>query len=61
MIAYEDGGEREFGNELGDAKAARSRTSNVISEGEGRENKLNWEFEYVNQLLAVTSRELLVL
>lgn len=60
-MTYEDSGEREFGNELRNAKASRSRASNVVSESEGRKNKLNREFEYVNQLLAMTSRELLVL
>lgn len=56
----EDGSGRELGDEFGDAEAARCRAGNVEGESEGRQDNLNWEVQYVDDVLAVTVAENLV-
>lgn len=50
----EDGSIRELSDEFGDTEATRSRTGNVESQSEGRQDKLNWEVEDVDDVLSIT-------
>lgn len=50
----------ELGDELGDTEAARGGAGDVEGKSERREDELDWEVEEVDELLAVASREELV-
>lgn len=58
---HEDRGVGEFCNELGDAETAGSRAGNVEGECEGGKHDLDGEIQYVDELLAVASGQVLVL
>lgn len=54
-MAYEDSGEGEVGDELGDAEAARGGAGDLEREGEGGHDDFDGEIEEVDHLLPVSS------